>query len=57
MAKKPKMGRPAEFENRVTVKVLLERRELAAVRARAAVAGVSVSAFIRRLLCAAKPKH
>ena len=44
------MGRPPDFTDRVRLTVFLERRELAAVQARAAAAGLSASAFTRRLV-------
>ena len=57
MPKKARMGRPPEFRDRVRLVVFLERRELAAVQARAAAVGLSASAFTRRLLSHATGKR
>ena len=44
------MGRPPEFRDRVRLFVFLERRERAALHARARAADMTLSAFARRLL-------
>lgn len=47
------MGRPPLFTDRVRLQVFLERRELAAIRRAARVAGVSASRFARQAVLAA----
>jgi hypothetical protein len=46
----PRTGRPRIFRNRTEIRVLLERAELRALHARAERDGVSVSAYVRRLV-------
>ena len=49
----PRLGRPPEFKQRVTFKVLLEASERRAIERLARAAGVSASAWARRALVAA----
>jgi hypothetical protein len=53
MAPGTRLGRPREFQERVRFMVLLERRELAALRRRASSSGLSASAFARAAIVAA----
>ena len=51
--KKSRLGRPAEFKDRVRLPVFLERHESAQVQAKARAERLSASAFVRRLILAA----
>jgi hypothetical protein len=53
MKRETRLGRPPEFAERVRFMVLLERRELEALRLQAASDGVSASAFARAAIVAA----
>ena len=45
-----KRGRPSEFRDRRSIEVLLDAKEVGALRRRVAAEGMSVSAFVRRLI-------
>jgi hypothetical protein len=53
MLRRRGVGRPREFRHRTRATILLEARELRAVRAAADEAGVSVAAWLRRAVLAA----
>jgi len=55
--KKPRLGRPPDFKDRVRLPVFLERRELAQVQAKAHAERLSASGFVRRLILAALERH
>ena len=48
--KRQRLGRPAEFKDRVRLPVFLERRESAKLHAKARAEDVSASSFVRRLI-------
>ena len=53
MKKRTRVGRPADFKDRVRLQVFLERAELAAIERAAKSADVSASRFARQAILAA----